>query len=84
MLITYPEELQARRIGFGGLARNPPAGRFKRLKCLGLLDVDHRVELVRRADMEVVALPFRLRQIDHADGAGQSDHIQCGAGGAGG
>ena len=82
VLLSSCPALQASRVGFGRLARNPLAGHFERLERLRVLDVNHRVELIRRADMEVVALSFSRRQIDHADRAAQSDHVQRRAGGA--
>ena len=75
--------LQAGRIGFRILSGHPHAGRLERFQCAGDVDVDHRIELIRRTHVEVMALAFGLRAVDHADGAAQSDHVECcGSGGA--
>lgn len=43
--------------------------------------MDHRIELVGRPDMEVVTLPFGLRQIDHPDRPGEPDRLDAAAAG---
>src|SRR5207249_3045574 len=44
---------------------------FERLQRAGFVKVNDGVELIRQACFEVVALPFSLRQIDHANRAFQ-------------
>src|SRR5258708_1183678 len=55
------------RIGLRDLALLPSCGPLQRLDRPGLIDVDHRVELVGRPGPEVVALPLSLGPGDAAD-----------------
>src|SRR5262245_22675358 len=55
------------REGLGHLALLPPGGAFERLDGAGLINVDHRIELVRETGAEVVALPLCARSVHDAD-----------------
>ena len=43
---------------------------------MGLVEVDHRVELFGKPRLEVVALPLGLGPVDHADGPLQPQPAQ--------
>jgi len=59
--------LNPRRECFGRLSCIPKRVSLKRLQRLRLVKVNDGIELNRQARIEVVALPFGLRQIDDAD-----------------
>ena len=73
--------LQPGGVGLRILSGNPHAGGLQWLERPGDVDVDHRVELIGRAYVEVVALSFGLRQVDHPDRTPESDHLKCPGGG---
>src|SRR5688500_7692626 len=62
--------LNSRRVGFGRLlARLPVRLAFERLDRPRLVEVEHGVELLGEARVEVMAQPLGLRAVDDADGA---------------
>src|SRR5687768_732881 len=59
--------LNAGRIRLGHFVFPPYRGAFQRLDGTGLIEVDHRVKLLGKHSMEVVADPLGLWTINHTD-----------------
>src|SRR5439155_6202776 len=71
-----PRSLQRVRVRLGNLAGFPLARSLERLEGTSFVDVDHRVELLGKRCLEVVAQPLTLRQIDHADRAFEQASVE--------
>jgi hypothetical protein len=66
------QDLDCTWIGFRRFSAVPSFAGFQRDQRMGLIDMNHCVELIRHIREKVVAHPFCLRPIDHANGALQA------------